>query len=109
MALDPKTREQIIKLHRDGKKVRDIEDRTGVARSSIYYVLDQEGIKPGRSKGGGPQVAPSLPKDLEVQVSDPKVGSSLVDALLLRVLEAERAIGYLQGLLVAEREWRQDT
>lgn len=106
MALDPETRQSIIDLYRGGTKVKDIERQTSAARASIYHVLHKDGVIPDANRAGGRQKPPPLDKDLVPQLTDPRVGSTLIDSLLKRMLEQEREIGRLQGVLQAERAAR---
>jgi hypothetical protein len=98
--MDPATRAKVIDLYRAGKRVRDITDETGVAKSSLYYVLRQAGITPNQRPS---RAAPLIDRDLLGQVSDPDTGSRLVDDLLRRIAELEREVGRLQAIIMGYR------
>jgi|GEM_PF-6027668 len=53
-------RESIVDLYLAGKRTADITALTGVARSSIYNVLHQEGVKPTRQRGAAPRTTVRL-------------------------------------------------
>jgi transposase-like protein len=41
---------QIIEAYQRGDKVRDIEQRHGIARATLYWVLDRAEVTPDRAK-----------------------------------------------------------
>jgi transposase-like protein len=43
-------KDQVIELYRAGVKGDEISRRTGVPRPTVYLLLEQRGIKPGRRK-----------------------------------------------------------
>lgn len=89
MALDPKTRERVIKLYREGKKTAAITEATGVPRSTIYYLLDQEGITPRRI--GGPRTTEKPPLD----ASD----KEMLEWAVARITELDKEVGSLRDTL----------
>lgn len=50
--LDTTVRERIVAAYKRGDKIRDIEERFGIARATIYWVLDKEGQTPNRIQRG---------------------------------------------------------
>lgn len=68
-------REQIIDLYREGARTADITAVTGIARSSIYSVLHQEGVKPTRKSGPRrPRLASSTVMDPTSPIANPYSG-----------------------------------
>jgi len=47
-SLDPQNEEEVVRLYRDGATLAEITEATGVARSSIYWVLRKHDITPDR-------------------------------------------------------------
>ncbi len=47
-ALDPQVEEDVVRMYRDGSTLAEITEATGVARSSIYWVLRKRDITPDR-------------------------------------------------------------
>jgi len=88
-AVDEPVKQRIIEMYRQGKKAREITEETGVGRSTIYYILSQQGVRTNRRSGPRPEL-PELGDD-EYQ--------SLVQRLIDRVAELERECGELRGRL----------
>ncbi|MDQ4145288.1 MAG: helix-turn-helix domain-containing protein [Actinomycetota bacterium] len=47
-SLDPEAEAEVVRLYRDGATLAEITEATGVARSSIYWVLRKHDITPDR-------------------------------------------------------------
>jgi predicted DNA-binding protein YlxM (UPF0122 family) len=41
---------QVVALYQEGLKLREIEERTGVTRSQLYWILEQNKVAPSRVK-----------------------------------------------------------
>lgn len=48
--MDDATKDQVCDLYKVGTKLGDITAQTGVPRPSIFWILEQRGIKPNRTK-----------------------------------------------------------
>lgn len=48
--INDKTAARVKKLYKDGMKIVDIEETVGLARSTIYWLLDREGSTSRRTK-----------------------------------------------------------
>ena len=74
-AISDETRSKVIELYQAGVKTADITDQTGVVRSSIYWILQQAGIRPER----------------QTSQQEPLVGQAMqlasIDATLKRIEE----------------------
>lgn len=89
---------QIIDMYRAGKKTREITEVTGVVRSSIYYILDTEGVTKNRKRD--PRSRPEIEP---IKVSDADY-MTFLDRLLAKVIEQQEEIGRLkEQLRQAER------
>lgn len=65
--IDKATKERIVEMWRDGKKVPAITAETGVSKSSIYYILSKLEVTPRRKPGPKPNVdALEVPALLEI-------------------------------------------
>lgn len=51
--IDERTKRRVVQLYQQGKKTAEITEATGVGRSSIYFLLQQAGVRPSRQRGGG--------------------------------------------------------
>jgi hypothetical protein len=91
MALDETTRTQIIDMYKAGKKTAEITKATGAPRSSIYFVMNEEGVTPTRKSG--PRSRGTVPRGFDL---DPVEHQRLLDWALERVIEQEHVIAELQ-------------
>lgn len=91
MALSAEQREKIVEMYRAGKKTAEITKATGAARSSIYFVLTEEGVTPTRQRS--PKPATVLPSGREITPSE---HTRLLDWALTRVTELENENGSLR-------------
>ena len=81
--MDDTTKDEVVALYRQGVKTSDITDQTGVPRPTIYWILEQRGVRPSRTK--------RQPQEINV------------DQVLERLEAAERENGRLTALLERER------
>jgi orotate phosphoribosyltransferase-like protein len=93
----PATKKKVVDLYRKGTKVGDIVDETGVARSSVYWILRDQNVQVRQKSGPKPKGA----------VSE---DSATVDALheviesqRQRIIELAEEVGHLKALLKAGR------
>lgn len=102
--LKPATRKRVIDLYRAGAKVPDITEETGVSRSTVYWLLKEQGVQ--TRKKPGPRTGLGASDSL---VSPPDVGSTIEPLLAViaeqqeKLLEQERRIGQLQEQLKQAR------
>jgi transposase-like protein len=86
-ALTAEEERQLVADYQDpNTKVLDIVDKFGIARQTLYDILDRHGVRPGR------QAPASYPEGI----------TTLADAYewaMSKVLEQERTIGRLEALL----------
>ena len=50
--IDDETAAAIVRAYQQGVKIQDIQERHGVARATIYYVLEKAEVTPNRVKRG---------------------------------------------------------
>lgn len=50
--VDGPLKQDIVAAYQRGDKIRDIEQRHGIARATVYWVLEQGGVSPDRVKRG---------------------------------------------------------
>lgn len=50
--IDDETRAAIVAAYQRGEKIQAIQDRHGIPRASIYWVLEQAEVTPDRVKRG---------------------------------------------------------
>lgn len=50
--VDAQTKQDIVAAYQRGDKIRDIEERHGIARATVYWVLEQAKVSPDRVKRG---------------------------------------------------------
>lgn len=94
MALTTEQRDKIISMYGEGAKTADITRETGASRSSIYFVLNAEGVTPSR------QGTLSRPANVASDSSlNPADHSRLLDWALMRVTELEGEVGRLRERL----------
>lgn len=79
MPISDEMKDKVVALYKQGAKTQEITDQTGVPRPTIYWVLEQRGVKPSRNRPAAPEVN--------------------VDQVLERLSAAEREIGRLQEML----------
>lgn len=77
--IDDATRDKVVEMYQAGAKTEEITAETGVIRPTQYFILQQRGIMPRRTRRTPPGVT--------------------VDQLLERLSAAEREIGRLRALL----------
>jgi transposase-like protein len=83
------TRQKVVEMYLDGKKLSVICGETGVPRPSVYWILHQAGVQPNRQ---------SRTRELAERVAAPAT------ELLDRLMEAQIQVGQLQ----AENKQLQD-
>src|SRR5690349_7067755 len=91
-------RRQIVELYRQSKKTAEITAQTGAARSTIYFVLKEEGVVPSRRSGRRHDV--SIPRGTELPPSE---HTRLLDWALTCVAELERENERLRTKLESAR------
>lgn len=91
--LKPAVSKRVIDLYRKGAKVADITEETGVARSTIYWLLKDQGVQ--TRKKPGPKPPPNLDPTVEHLLG---VIAEQQERLLLQ----ERTIGQLEQRLRQE-------
>jgi hypothetical protein len=97
MALDDKTKQQIIDLYRQGKRTADITEATGAPRSTIYYLLQQEGITPRRR--GGPRTTERPPLDAD--------DAQKLEWAIARITELDQEIDRMKRCITAAADCMQ--
>jgi hypothetical protein len=50
--VSPEVAEGVVKAYQDGEKLRDIELRFGVARATVYWLLEKAAVSPNRIQRG---------------------------------------------------------
>lgn len=71
--VEEETANQIVEAYRSGEKLRSIEERFGVTRSQLYWVLQKYGVAPQRTKSksrledGDPMTVQRLYEIVEAQ------------------------------------------
>lgn len=50
--VEERTRQGVVDDYKSGKRILDIEEHYGIPRATLYWILDQEGVLPERSKRG---------------------------------------------------------
>lgn len=48
--MDDATKDEVINLYKAGVKTQEITDKTGVPRPTIYWILNERGVRPSRTK-----------------------------------------------------------
>jgi len=81
--MDDATKDQVVDLYKAGTKTEEITHITGVPRPTIYWILEQRGIKPSRTRRAAPEIN--------------------VDQVLERLAAAEREVGRLTEALEREK------
>jgi transposase len=94
--LKPVKRRQVIQLYREGKKVPEIMEATGVARSTIYWLLREEGVQTRKKSGPKPDERVIFGNTEAVAALERVVAEQQA-----RILAQEREIGRLKERLKA--------
>lgn len=81
--MDDATKDQVVDLYRAGVKTAQITEQTGVPRPTIYWILNERGVRPSRTK--------RAPEGIDTA------------QVLEQLSAAEREIGRLQEALERER------
>lgn len=81
--MDDDLKDKVVDLYKSGTKTAEITEQTGVPRPTIYWILNERGIRPSRTK--------RAPQGVDQ------------DQLLERLAAAEREVGRLTELLQRER------
>lgn len=89
VGLSADQRAQIVNMYRSGAKTAEISAETGAQRSTIYFVLSEEGVTPNR------KAAP--------HVTGMTDHGSLLDWALTRVVELEKECARLTERLEQAR------
>lgn len=53
--MDDKTKDEVVRLYRAGTKTAEITEATGVPRPTIYWILNERGVRPSRTKAKAAQ------------------------------------------------------
>lgn len=85
--MDDQIKDRVVELYRAGTKTADITEQTGVPRPTIYWILNERGVRPSRTKRHSDEVN--------------------VDQVLERLASAEREVGRLNEALERERALNQ--
>ena len=93
MSLATGDRERIIEMYRAGKKTADITKETGASRSTIYFVLREEGVVPHRRSG--PRTG-TVPRSSGLAPQDHQ---QMLDWALERVIQLEAETATLRERL----------
>ena len=48
--MDDSTKDQVVDLYKQGVKTQQITEQTGVARPTIYWILNERGVRPSRTR-----------------------------------------------------------
>lgn len=82
--MDDTTKDEVVRLYKAGTKTQEITDQTGVPRPTIYWILNERGVRPSRTKA--------------------KAAEGIdVGQVLAQLAAAEREIGRLQAELDGEK------
>lgn len=81
--MDDAIKDRVVDLYKAGVKTAEITEQTGVPRPTIYWILNERGVRPSRTKRTSEGVT--------------------VDQVLLRLEAAERRIGFLEAELEREK------
>lgn len=81
--MEDSTKDEVVRLYQAGVKTQDITDQTGVPRPTIYWILNERGVRPSRTK--------RAPDGIDTA------------QVLERLAAAEREIGRLTAELARER------
>lgn len=81
--MDDELKDQVVELYKAGTKTADITEQTGVPRPTIYWILNERGVRPSRTK--------RAPEGVNV------------DQVLQRLAAAEREVGRLSEALLREK------
>lgn len=94
--------ERAVQMYLDGVKTSDITEATGVSRPRLYYLLERRGITPQRTRRF-PRT--SFTTEGMPTLADPMAGAAeQIRWLAQQLLEQERELGRLEGVLEAARE-----
>lgn len=85
--MDDQTKDQVVAMYLAGTKTADITKQTGVPRPTIYWILNERGVRPSRTKRHSEEVN--------------------VDQVLERLAATEREVGRLNEALERERALNQ--
>jgi orotate phosphoribosyltransferase-like protein len=81
--MDDAIKDQVVDLYKQGTKTDEITAQTGVPRPTIYWILEQRGVKPSRTRKAAPEIN--------------------VDQVLERLAASEREVGRLTEALEREK------
>jgi orotate phosphoribosyltransferase-like protein len=82
--MDDTTKDEVVRLYKAGVKTHEITDQTGVPRPTIYWILNERGVRPSRTKA--------------------KAAEGIdVAQVLAQLAAAEREVGRLEAELQAEK------
>jgi hypothetical protein len=48
--MEDKTKDEVVRLYKAGVKTQEITAQTGVPRPTIYWILNERGVRPSRTK-----------------------------------------------------------
>ena len=85
--MDDAIKDLVVDLYKAGVKTAEITKETGVPRPTIYWILNERGVRPSRTKRQPEGVT--------------------VDQVLVRLESAERKIGFLEAELAREKALNQ--
>lgn len=85
--MDDAIKDRVVDLYKAGVKTAEITEETGVPRPTIYWILNERGVRPSRTKRQAEGVT--------------------VDQVLLRLESAERKVGFLEAELAREKALNQ--
>lgn len=85
--MDDAIKDRVVDLYKAGVKTAEITEQTGVPRPTIYWILNERGVRPSRTKRQAEGVT--------------------VDQVLLRLESAERKVGFLEAELAREKALNQ--
>ena len=99
-------KDEVLNLYRQGRKLTQITQATGIPRSTIYYILNREGIRPNRNstKTERPEYAFLQDKIEELTRENERL---IIRRDRLEVSN-QRALGDSEGLQATIRELRAE-
>jgi orotate phosphoribosyltransferase-like protein len=94
----PSTKKKVVDLYRKGAKVGDIVDETGVARSSVYWILRDQGVQVRQKSGPKPSGAVDA-----VHQETLDALHEVIESQRAKIIELAEEVGLLKAQLKAGR------
>jgi hypothetical protein len=94
----PSTKKKVVDLYRKGAKVGDIVDETGVARSSVYWILRDQGVQVRQKSGPKPSGAVDGAHQETLDALH-----EVIESQRAKIIELAEEVGLLKAQLKAGR------